>query len=125
LFSLTTILSAPSHPLAPLFTSPFHLPPTCHHTTPPSYTLTMHWLACCKNCTQSQTLAIPDTSTLHYNNRNTPNTHKGQKTSSLHSSSTTHTPLFPPTPLFSATFTNSPKSITSLITITAPNSHCL
>jgi hypothetical protein len=40
-FSLATTLSAPSHLLSPpVFTSLFYLSPTCHHTNPPSYTLT-------------------------------------------------------------------------------------
>jgi hypothetical protein len=38
LFSLLTNLSAPSHPLFPIFNFSPLLPPTCHHTTPPSYT---------------------------------------------------------------------------------------
>jgi hypothetical protein len=76
LFSLPTTLSAPSHPLFPL-SSPVTQPvttiqllPTCRHPTPPSYTLTTCWLASSTNCTQHP--AIPDTNTLHYNNRNTP-----------------------------------------------------
>jgi hypothetical protein len=77
------------------------------------YILTTHWLAYGTNCTKLQ---LPEI--LHYNNRNTPkNTqgHKTQKTLYLFS--------YPPTtfmPPVSATFTNSPKSTASLITITHP-----
>jgi hypothetical protein len=39
LFSLPTTLSAPSHPL---FTSPSYPSLSCHHNTPPSYTLITH-----------------------------------------------------------------------------------
>jgi hypothetical protein len=64
----------------PVFTNPFYPSPTCQNTTPPSYTLTTHWLAYCSNCTQHQPPEIPDTSTLHYNNRNTPkHTQRPQK----------------------------------------------
>jgi hypothetical protein len=48
------------------------IPPTCHHTISPSYTLPTHWLSYCTSCTQSQSPAIRDTSTLQYKNRNTP-----------------------------------------------------
>jgi hypothetical protein len=71
LFSLPTTLCAPSHPLNPVFTSPCYPSPTYHYTTPPFYKLNTHWLPYCTNCTQLQTPAIPDTSILHYNNRNT------------------------------------------------------
>jgi hypothetical protein len=41
LFSLLTTPSAPSYLLSlPLLASPSHPSTTCHHTTPPSYTLT-------------------------------------------------------------------------------------
>jgi hypothetical protein len=73
LFFLQTTLSAPSHALSPPC---LHLPsysfPNCHHTTLPSYTLTTHWLAYYNNSTHPQPPAIPDISTLHYNNRYTP-----------------------------------------------------
>jgi hypothetical protein len=68
--------------LSLVFTSPFHPPQTCHHTTSPSYTLTTCWLAYSTNCTQPQTPSIPDTNTFHYNNRNTPKhtqNHKNQQ----------------------------------------------
>jgi hypothetical protein len=45
--------------------------PTCHHTNSPSFTLITCLLSYCKNCTQPQPPAIPDTGTLH-DNRNTP-----------------------------------------------------
>jgi hypothetical protein len=68
--SLPTILSAPSYALySHVFTSPSYLPLTCHHTIPPSYTLNTCWLAYC-TFIQPQPSAIPDTSTLHNNNRN-------------------------------------------------------
>jgi hypothetical protein len=51
---------------------PSYPSPICHHTTPPSYTLTTHCLVYCTNCTQPLPPEIPDTSTLYYNNRNTP-----------------------------------------------------
>jgi hypothetical protein len=56
----------------PALTFPSHSPPTCHHTTPPSHTLTACWPTYYTNFTQPQLPAIPDTSTLHYSNRNTP-----------------------------------------------------
>jgi hypothetical protein len=43
-----------------------------NHTMPPSYTLTTCWLTYCTNFIQPQTPAIPDTSSLYYNNKNTP-----------------------------------------------------
>jgi hypothetical protein len=55
----------PSSTLHPIFPQPvttLALPPT--HST--------HWLAYCTNYTQPPPSAILDTSTLHYNNRNTP-----------------------------------------------------
>jgi hypothetical protein len=78
-FSYVAIYCSPSQllflPLLihsfPVFTSFSHPPPTCHHTIPPSYTLTTHRLTYCTNFTQPQRPAIPDTITLHYNNRNT------------------------------------------------------
>jgi membrane-associated phospholipid phosphatase len=63
-----------------IFTSLLYLPPTCHHTTPPSYTLNTCWLAYCTIYTQSQPLAIPYTSTLHSTTEIHPNTHKVHKT---------------------------------------------
>jgi hypothetical protein len=107
LFSLLTTLSAPSHPLFPLsFPSPSHLPPTCHHTTPPSYTLTTCWLAYSTNRTQPQPPAIPDTNTLYYNNRNTPKHTQGSQnpetliTLNPHTHSFSHPPSFvPPLPI--------------------------
>jgi hypothetical protein len=58
----------------PVFASPSYTSPTCHHTTPPSYTLTTCWLAYCTNHTplQPPSPAIPDTGTLHHNSKNTP-----------------------------------------------------
>jgi hypothetical protein len=44
---------------------------------PPSYTLTTHWLTYCTNCTHPQPPAIPDSSTFHCNNRNTPQHKQG------------------------------------------------
>jgi hypothetical protein len=75
----------PSQPLSPpVFASPSYPSPICHHTTPPSYTLTTHWLAYCMNHTHRHHPAITDTSTLHYNSRKLPkHTHKGQKTQQL------------------------------------------
>jgi hypothetical protein len=66
-FPLTTTLPVPSHPLFPPVFTFFHSPPICHHTTPPSYTLTTCLLAYCTNSTQPQPPTIPETSTLHYN----------------------------------------------------------
>jgi hypothetical protein len=67
-FSCATIHCSPSNysfcsssTLSPIFTSPFYPSPTCHHTAPPSYTLTDCWLVYCTNCTQLQPLAIPET----------------------------------------------------------------
>jgi hypothetical protein len=41
LFSLPTTLSAPSYPLSPhVLITPSYPSPICHHTDPPSYTLT-------------------------------------------------------------------------------------
>jgi hypothetical protein len=57
------------------------------------------------NFTQPQATAIPDTSTLHYNSRNTSNTHKDHKTQQLpHCFRQSPTPL--PTSPFSATLSN-------------------
>jgi hypothetical protein len=86
----------------------FIFSPTCHHTTSPSHPLTS--LLYPLNTTPNP--AIPDTSTLHYNNRNIPKQTQGpQNPSYLY--------IFPhPPPPFSTTFINSPKSITSLITTT-------
>jgi hypothetical protein len=73
LFSLPTTFSTPSHPLSPpVFASPSHSTPTCHHTTPPFYLCTTCWLAYCTNHTNPQPPASPDTSILHYNSRNRP-----------------------------------------------------
>jgi hypothetical protein len=105
LFSFPTTRSAPSHPLSPpALTFPSHSPPTCHQTTHTHHPLTnLH-----TNFTQPQTLAIPDPSTLHYNNRNTPNTHKEHKTQqSPHSFS--HSPIPLPASPFSVTLSNSPN----------------
>jgi hypothetical protein len=107
LFSLPTTLSAPSHPLFPVFTSPFYHSPTCHHTTPPSYTLTTYWLAYCSNCTQPLLPSISDTNTLCYNRNTRKHTQGPQNPAAT-------IPLNPPThPFshspFSATFTNSPN----------------
>jgi hypothetical protein len=60
-----------SSTFSPVFTTHSDPPPTCHQTTPPSYTITTCWLAYCTNCTQPQPSVIPDTNTLHYN-RNIP-----------------------------------------------------
>jgi hypothetical protein len=94
--------------LSPAHTFLSHSPPPCHQTTPPSYTLTTYLPAYCTNCTQTQSPAVPDTSSLHYN-RNTPKHIQGpQKPSSPHIASTTH--LTPP-PAFpcSATLSNFPN----------------
>jgi hypothetical protein len=112
-----------SSTLSLIFTSASYLAPTCQHTTPPSYTITFCWLAYCTNCIQPHPLAIPDTRTLHYNT-NIPKHTSGPQNPAvpIHLPPATH--LFP-TPLFSAMFTNAIKSVSSLITITCPNSHYL
>jgi hypothetical protein len=111
-FSLPTTLSAPSQPLfCHVFTSPYYPPPTCHHITPPSYTLTTHWLAYCTNCTQPQSPAIPDKSNPYCNNGNTTTpkySQRSQKNRGLCTYSPTQPPLFL-TPLSSDTFTNYPN----------------
>jgi hypothetical protein len=72
--------SVPSHPLStPALTFPSHSSPTCHQTTPPSYTIITLWLTYYTNFTQPQPPAIPNTSTFYYNNRNIPNTYKDHK----------------------------------------------
>jgi hypothetical protein len=124
LFSLPTTLSAPSRPqfhLSSLFTSPSSPLPTHHYTIPPSCTLTTCWLAYCTNCMQPPPPAIPDTNTLQYNNRNMSKHTQGPQNPAAPIT------LNPPTHPFShhpflvlIFFTNSPKSITSLITITPP-----
>jgi hypothetical protein len=116
LFSLPITVSAPSPPLFSIFTSLSYPSPTCHHTTSPSYTLITHWLDYCTNCKQPQHPPIPDISTHHYNNRNTHKHTQGPQKPTA----PIHVPLpnpHLPQPLFSATSTNSPKSITCLITI--------
>jgi hypothetical protein len=80
-FSCATIHSSHSqllilplliHFSPPVFTYPSKPPPTCHHTTPPSYTLTACRLLYHINFTQPKHPAIHHRSTLHYNNRNIP-----------------------------------------------------
>jgi hypothetical protein len=71
----------PSHPLClPDFTPASHPPPTCHHTTPPSYTLANCWLTYCTNFTQPKHPAIPDIAPYTTITKIHPNTHKSHKT---------------------------------------------
>jgi hypothetical protein len=86
-----------SSTLSLAFNTPSHPPPTCHQTTSLSYTLITCWPTYCNNLTQPQPPAIPDTSTLHYNNRNTPKHTQGPQNSAAptHITSLTHTPRFP------------------------------
>jgi hypothetical protein len=56
-----------------------HSSPTCHHTTPPSYTLSPCWLAYCTNHTCYQPSAIPDTRILITAEEIYPNTHKNHR----------------------------------------------
>jgi hypothetical protein len=109
LHSFLMTLCAPSHPLlTPACTLPSHSPPTCHQTIPPSYTLTTCWPTYYTKFTQPQPPTIPDTSTLHYNNRKNTQTHtRATKPSSPHTTSPSPTPL--PTTPFSATITSSPN----------------
>jgi hypothetical protein len=96
-----------SSTLCPIFTSPSYPSPTFHHTAPPSYTLTTHWLTYCTNWTHPEPPVIPDRLTLHYN-RNAPKHTQGlQNTVTLIPSSPTHSPLF--FPPFSTNFTNYPS----------------
>jgi hypothetical protein len=127
-FSCTTICCSPFQllflPLSIHSFSHLHLPllssPTCQHITPPSY-LTTCWIAYCTNCTQLQSSAIPDTSTPYLEQWNTPKHTQGPQ------NPVAPIPLHPPThPFFhphsfSATFINSQKYITSLITILPPH----
>jgi hypothetical protein len=91
---------------------------TCHHTTPPSYRLTTHWPINYTNCTQSQPPAIPNTSTLHYNNRNR---HKHTQGSQNPAAPTPFPPLnhlFSCIPFLVPALPITQISIFSLITIT-------
>jgi hypothetical protein len=121
LYSLPTTLSAPSHSLSPIFTSLSYPPPTCQHTNPPSYTLTTHWLDNCTNYARPWPPAIPDTSTFHYN-RNIPKHAQGPQNPAVPFLSP-HLPTLFPTPLLVPHLPISQISISSLITITLPNSH--
>jgi hypothetical protein len=71
------------------------------------------------------TPAIPDISTLHYNNRYTPkHTQEPQNPAApMPHSPSTHSFSHPPP--FSAIFNNFPNSISNLLTITPLNFHCL
>jgi hypothetical protein len=121
LLSLPTTLFGPSHPLSPSVSTSLSYPsPNCHHTIPPSYTLTTQWLAYSANCTQPQPLEIPNTSTLHYKNRNIPKYAQGPQKPAAPISLPSPTQPFP-TPLFSATFTNYPN----FHIYPNNNSHCL
>jgi hypothetical protein len=120
LFYLPITLSAPSHPLSPPIFTSLSYPQTCHHTTLPFYTVTSHWLACRTNSTQPQLPAIPDTSTFHYNKRNTlKDTQRPQNPAApIPFPPPTHPFLHPP--LLVPHLPISQISISSLITITPP-----
>jgi hypothetical protein len=109
LFSFPTTLSVPSHPLSPLaFTCPSLHPPTCHHTLPPSYTLTTFWPIYCTNFIQPQTLQSLTQAPYTTMTEIQQNTHKGHKTQKPpHCFPYSPTPL--PTSPFSATLTNFPN----------------
>jgi hypothetical protein len=78
-FSCATIHYFPSQLLflpllfhsLPLPSPLFHPPSTCHYTTLHFYTLITCRQIYCTNFIKPQPLAIPDTNTLHYSNRNT------------------------------------------------------
>jgi hypothetical protein len=110
-----------SSTLFPIFTSLSYPPPTCQHTNPPSYTLTTHWLDNCTNYARPWPPAIPDTSTFHYN-RNIPKHAQGPQNPAVPFLSP-HLPTLFPTPLLVPHLPISQISISSLITITLPNSH--
>jgi hypothetical protein len=94
--------------LPPVLTLASHSPPTCHQTNPVSYTFITWWLTYYNNFTQPQTSAIPTTSTLYYNNRNTPKHTQGpQNPTAPALLPSLTTPLL--TSPFSATLYNSPN----------------
>jgi hypothetical protein len=86
-FSCATIHCSPSQLLflpllihsLPIFASSSYPSPSCHQTTPPPCTLTTYWLDYCTKNTHPQTPAVPNTSTVHYNSRNTPKHTQGQQ----------------------------------------------
>jgi hypothetical protein len=91
--SPSQLLFLPSDPLSsPIFASPSW---PSHHTTPPSYILTIHWLAYYTNHRQLWPPAIPDTSTLHYNSWNTLKHTWGLQTQQHTYIFLTHLPLSP------------------------------
>jgi hypothetical protein len=119
LFSLPTTLSVHSHPLFPLSSPSLLILPNLSPYYPSL--LQTHLLTDCLLYQLHTTSAptTPDTSTLHYINKNT------CKHTQWPQNPEATIPLNPSThslslPLFSATFTNSPKSIASLITINSP-----
>jgi hypothetical protein len=89
-------------------TIPSCSPPTCHQTGPPSYTLTTCWPNYYTNFTQPQLPIIPDTSTLHNNNRNIPKHTQGPQNLTV-PTSFPHSPTPLPTSSFSATLNNFPN----------------
>jgi hypothetical protein len=61
-------------------TFPSHSSPTCHQTTPPSYTLITHWPTYYTNFIQPQPPAVPDKALSTTITETHPNTHRTTKT---------------------------------------------